>query len=91
LRSISPRSRRTAFGSRKPSVVTSVDLRARRPARQKLLQDTRGGRLADSDRAGDADDERRLDRLIDIEEMLALLEQALRRLDMGISRRDIDR
>ena len=38
-----------------------IDLRRVRPARQQRLQHARGGRLADRDRAGDADDEGDLD------------------------------
>ena len=64
-------------------MVTEIDLRAGRPARQQFRQDAGRGRFADRDRTGDADDERRLDRVVDIEEALALLEQDLRGLDMG--------
>ena len=55
-----------------------IDLRHVRPARQQRLQHARGGRLADRDRAGDADDVGHLG-LGGAEEVLLHDEQPLRR------------
>jgi hypothetical protein len=59
-----------------------IDLGAGWPARQQLLQHACGGRFADRDRTGDADDERRLGDIADIEEFTALTKQQLACLDM---------
>ncbi len=58
------------------------DVGVLRPVREHLLQHARGGRLADRDRAGQADDERRARWLDLVEELLLLAVEQARGLDV---------